>query len=1316
MHSDADTVISDSEPECDSTAFPSSSGMGRRAAARPACAVPASPSASVTRASRTRGEELVLSSCDEASPPPPAGKPSTSRYFAASAAASTSASTLPAFTTISRSPPSKRPRIPSPPPAWHLPSPSASSSSSSSKRRASVIDRLSGSPHLSKGETLQPPRSVNRGAVLPAAAEQQPFVSTLELLRSTPSANSPREDVILAISDGDPEAQGPKPPRKKGRKKAEPAEERCEMDQPKKTRRKPPTVKKENIKQPSRTAKSTESAPSRARSPSLSDAEMSSASSASAASTSSSLPAPKSWKERFAFGVKSSNESLEAQIKVKKEEAGDEKGGKPGGGAARKKPWEVMEQTLATRPRERAPAPPKNTSQKVSGKAKVRQVVAKEDTVSLTSASSDDDDIIILPTRDSTSTAFLPLPSASLTTGSRKTSATSDKKRTSAKPNPLSFLPPPLPLPEPDLLRCLTSCALCSVPWASTKSLSLRQSHLRTCATQNAYTESTLHWLVEEQLLRLAEEAEDRRREKQEEWSLFDRTIGKGEGANPFRDVVVVGVEAKNDDGGEFFRAVREAQEELDEERKKVGVEKVVKVAREIRRARAAKKSREEDVKREDAGKGEGGDVAGEMPPATGRLRPDTDETRAAVAKRAEEMLGLAGGSGLTQVAEAAPQVGLLDQASAREQKQVALGSTGPTPLRNTQPFALSALAESCEKAGRASVVRLSSFPWRSASVGAPTRRKGKERECSLELSDGGQNPEKHSLWRVAAGREEDAELAERVVRSQNLEADSTQPRSPRYRTAASHHLSSPFSSPTRATAFAYAPDPAGANEIALSPSSAALLSSLAISSPSRSSHSPARARPLVRRASSIPPHARDLAHPYSPLALSPSRPRSRSHRSASPTLLSSPFSSPSVASLSRRQRRTSSLPHAGNDHDPPSSAAPLVGSPACGLQEDWVERKMGRLGLFDHRPIDEVGDGCGVVGRDGGETDVEAWLMEGGVSPGSGAGGQERGLGGGGREVKKGEESSEEETLESVVRRTASAKKTKKGSLVEPPTSPSPPPTALRTKRQPMSKAKTKAVGGRVRRVSPPTTSDSEDTADNFQFSSGRSSPVVPPSPLPSAATTASNPIPQPKSRAPTRSLAKRKSKKEMPDYAAKTLPQLQKEVAKYGFRASKEKAVVVEQLERVWKALNPEVDLVAEDEAVDTPVKAKKRVTKKAKVPLTEEGGEDGVAVEPQPGTKAKRGRKKQVVEDKEAEEKEDEDTRTSGEKLRELILKEENLELYCRILRYEPVHFDVFVALCKSANLKIAQTLLMRCLDEQSITFYTQDPTNGSRRRYK
>lgn len=177
----------------------------------------------------------------------------------------------------------------------------------------------------------------------------------------------------------------------------------------------------------------------------------------------------------------------------------------------------------------------------------------------------------------------------------------------------------------------------------------------------------------------------------------------------------------------------------------------------------------------------------------------------------------------------------------------------------------------------------------------------------------------------------------------------------------------------------------------------------------------------------------------------------------------------------------------------------------------------------------------------------------------------------------------------------------------------------------------------------------------------------------------------------------APRASPPAAPDYSSHSVAALQREVAKYGFRPSKERAVLERQLGDVWRALH-------------------------CNGAPSAEAGEEEEVVEPEEKKKKTRGRKKKGVppgEDGE-EQQEEEDTETVGEKLRRLVLADE--ALYLRVLRYEvrhsceahcvsvqvadaplpsslqPIHFDEFVALAAQGGVKVAKPLLVRFLDEQ------------------
>ncbi|GAA6062339.1 hypothetical protein JCM10212_006589 [Sporobolomyces blumeae] len=195
------------------------------------------------------------------------------------------------------------------------------------------------------------------------------------------------------------------------------------------------------------------------------------------------------------------------------------------------------------------------------------------------------------------------------------------------------------------------------------------------------------------------------------------------------------------------------------------------------------------------------------------------------------------------------------------------------------------------------------------------------------------------------------------------------------------------------------------------------------------------------------------------------------------------------------------------------------------------------------------------------------------------------------------------------------------------------------------------------------------------------------------------------------------------MPAYSALPLSTLQKEVGKYGFRPSSEKSVLVAQMKSVWKAMNKDKVEAWERGEVDEQEVAKKKklVARRRKVAA-------GAARSVTGGGGNTRGRRKKVrtsagrvgsSEDEDDESGEDyvsdpDETQTVGERLRELIVADP--DLYIRILRYEPIHLDEFILLAANNKVKVARGLLIRCLDEQSITFYQEDPTNGQRRRHR
>jgi hypothetical protein len=263
--------------------------------------------------------------------------------------------------------------------------------------------------------------------------------------------------------------------------------------------------------------------------------------------------------------------------------------------------------------------------------------------------------------------------------------------------------------------------------------------------------------------------------------------------------------------------------------------------------------------------------------------------------------------------------------------------------------------------------------------------------------------------------------------------------------------------------------------------------------------------------------------------------------------------------------------------------------------------------------------------GERGGREELEIeWMDEGeegldlgGVMLIGGAGDTRNGgireLGGGGAE------SSEEESLAQLVARTPSRINRKNQSKSKSPT-----PTVAATKKKPTR-----------RRISPSS---------------------------PSASNSDSN---LPSTTQATADGMKSGNPPWMPNYSSLPLATLHKEVQKYGYRPSKEKSVVVQQLEDVWRAINKDKVQAWERGEIDDTGK-KTRGKGKKKVVAIE--GEEGVEVQKKAATKGRRNRRV-IADESGAEEAEEGETRTVGERLRELIVNDD--KLYLRILRYEVSH---------------------------------------------
>lgn len=96
-----------------------------------------------------------------------------------------------------------------------------------------------------------------------------------------------------------------------------------------------------------------------------------------------------------------------------------------------------------------------------------------------------------------------------------------------------------LTVPGP-YLALITACPVCSASWTVSKANTSKHAHIRKCASQRSFMPRTVIELVERQIKEMQDAVEQRRKEAEQERTLFERTVsGKG------KDVHVVGVEKK---------------------------------------------------------------------------------------------------------------------------------------------------------------------------------------------------------------------------------------------------------------------------------------------------------------------------------------------------------------------------------------------------------------------------------------------------------------------------------------------------------------------------------------------------------------------------------------------------------------------------------------------------------------------------------------------------------------------------------------------------------------------------------------------------
>ncbi|KAL8276256.1 hypothetical protein RQP46_011330 [Phenoliferia psychrophenolica] len=313
-----------------------------------------------------------------------------------------------------------------------------------------------------------------------------------------------------------------------------------------------------------------------------------------------------------------------------------------------------------------------------------------------------------------------PLPSVPLQATVGSTSASSSSSRVRKPPTLVAPTGPTLTIPPKDHLRLLHSCPVCSTAWTSNKTPATKETHLRHCATSHDYSSETLLVLTEAQILTLAHKLERERREREAGRTLFELTLGVGEGKGS-KDVTVVGVEHLGDGPIDSYNLdrIEKLQSEIDVAKKRTPLEAVHKVAGKIKErrraadeltarqarvnAKAALPNRDDDERMEEDDPSQ---LALPTPRPTGLLlRVDSAESRLAVAANANAVLNGLKGTGLTQVPSLTTSSTSTENVnhpllpSLMEQDE-----DGPP---STQPFAASKLAERLAAQGTVEVIAL---------------------------------------------------------------------------------------------------------------------------------------------------------------------------------------------------------------------------------------------------------------------------------------------------------------------------------------------------------------------------------------------------------------------------------------------------------------------------------------------------------------------------------------------------------------------------------------------------------------------------------
>lgn len=307
------------------------------------------------------------------------------------------------------------------------------------------------------------------------------------------------------------------------------------------------------------------------------------------------------------------------------------------------------------------------------------------------------------------------------------------KKPELAKALDISFA-----LPDKRKVNALEACPLCGEhDFAPSQAYATRSKHLRNCAgaDKNDYTPKTVAVLIDQYILRLADERDKEHRLAELDHTLLETVIGRGKGPTHRRLVTVVGVEVEGDSGYGQLDPGRlgAAQEEIDKLKVKrhIGQERLQTAAKLIKEEALALKLQSQQVQDLAAMEVHLATQAGPRP--TGLLQGVSAETSKLMTVRANAFLRAAGGTGLTQMTQvlARPRVsttGALTSANtAAEDSDIEL-------LPSTQTFPASKVA--------------SKYVGRGQGV-------ARAHKSSEDHSD-------VSLWDAAAGENDD--LLEKIV------------------------------------------------------------------------------------------------------------------------------------------------------------------------------------------------------------------------------------------------------------------------------------------------------------------------------------------------------------------------------------------------------------------------------------------------------------------------------------------------------------------------------------------------------------------------